>query len=191
MSPAGTSHPGCLVFTGHRIDAQDRPSPRFPAKNELAVREMIRQAMREVRLAQPATPLRAITSAAQGGDILFLELCAEMDIEAEIFLAAEPEEFDRLSVADGGAGWSQRYRTLLQRFPVHVLPDDPDSELNIWQRTNLWMLEEATRRYASELSVMALWDGDDGDGAGGTKDMVDRARTAGAHVLQLDPTSLL
>jgi hypothetical protein len=38
--------------------------------------------------------------------------------------------------------------------------------------------------------VIALWDGQDGDGDGGTKDMVDRARAAGARVVQIDTADL-
>ena len=43
----------------------------------------------------------------------------------------------------------------------------------------------------ADVTIIALWDGDTGDGAGGTRDMVDRAVLAGAKVVQLDPTTLL
>jgi hypothetical protein len=53
---------------------------------------------------------------------------------------------------------------------------------NIWQRANLWMIEEATA-IAGERALLALWDGNAGDGPGGTEHFLQVARQSGIHVL--------
>jgi hypothetical protein len=186
-----TRLPHQLVFTGHRIDAPDRFPPRFPARIEPAVRNMIRESLRGELERAEGQSVCGISSAANGGDILFLELCAELGIGAEVFLAVEAAEFCRLSVEDAGQQWADRFYELMSTFPVHILPEHPGHPLNVWQRTNLWMLETAVSRPHDSLSVVALWDGNEGDGQGGTKDMIDRARLAGAEILQLNPSALI
>jgi hypothetical protein len=59
---------------------------------------------------------------------------------------------------------------------------------DIWQRTNLWLLEEALASEAPNLALIALWDGKSGDGPGGTKDLVDTARNRGVNTVLLNTT---
>ena len=61
---------------------------------------------------------------------------------------------------------------------------------DIWQRTNLWLLEEALASAAPHLALIALWDGNSGDGPGGTKDLVDVARNHGVNTVLLNTTVL-
>ena len=55
---------------------------------------------------------------------------------------------------------------------------------NVWQRTNLWMIDEA-RRLASEQALLALWDGHRGDGPGGAEQFIQAARKSGIRVLPI------
>ena len=180
-----------LVFTGHRIDTPDRATPRFPQRIENQVAQMITRTVQQELDRWGKHSLHAISSGANGGDILFLEACATLGIAADIYLALEQPAFCRASVADGGEEWARRFEWLCAKFPVHILAEDVDTALNVWQRTNHWMLETAISDPGSSLTVMALWDGDEGDGQGGTRDMVDRAKAAGASTVRIDPTEFL
>jgi len=65
------------------------------------------------------------------------------------------------------------------------LQDKPD--YNIWQRNNLWNLHNALATAGGEnVTLIALWNGATGDGAGGTADMVQKAQERGAKTIILD-----
>ena len=179
-----------LLFSGHRIDTPGRTTPRFPAGSESIAREMISDAIRAELLLYPGDRFHGISSGANGGDMLFLESCAELDVPTDIYLALAGKDFARKSVADAGADWVERFEVLLKARPVHVLPDEPDSEINIWQRTNLWMLDSVLSNPGDNVTVIVLWDGNEADGPGGTKDMVKRAQAIGARVVHLDAAKL-
>jgi hypothetical protein len=74
---------------------------------------------------------------------------------------------------------------------VIVLNEDkPDH--NIWQRNNLWLLHSALAAAGGEnVTLIALWDGQAGDGPGGTGDMVEEARERGAKIIILDTKKIL
>lgn len=204
---------GCriLLFTGHRVDTPDRPTPRFPPRSEARAREMIRGAVaaelaRSAREADGGTagapPVRGISGAASGGDILFLEVCREMGIPCEVHLALPRDRYVERSVADT-PGWVERFDRLLAVLPVRVLAEDDElprwirgggrSEASIWQRSNLRMLADAldAAHDAAHLTLIALWNGRQGDGPGGTRDMIGIARERGARTVILDAKELL
>jgi hypothetical protein len=171
-----------VVFTGHRIDQPGRPQPRFPQSCVGAARAEIRA--RLTRLA----PSLGIAAAASGGDILFHELCAGLNIRTEVCLVMPPRNFVNASVVDAGPDWVERYWTLIhakqkegrliQLNDGHELPAwlRGKRDYEIWNRANLWMLERALAMVPARLTVMALWDGKDrGDGPGGTGDLLARA----------------
>ena len=188
---SSTEGPYCIVFSGHRIDAPDRPTPRFPASSEAAAAEMIDAAVQAEIERVGGENLRGIASCANGGDILFLEACAAHGVPATIFLALPRDEFVAASVADGGNHWVERFERLIDRMLVQVLERDEESPMNVYEQTNLWMLNQALSNNAAGVAVMVLWDGGGGDGAGGTMDMVRRAGRAGARVVHLDTNELL
>ena len=61
---------------------------------------------------------------------------------------------------------------------------------DIWQRNNLWMLHNALAVGRDKVTLIALWDGKDGDGPGGTGHMVDKAKARGAKVVILETKAL-
>ena len=130
--------------------------------------------------------LHAISSAASGGDILFLEACNDLDLPAEIYLAKNRDEFVQASVADAGDQWIDRFNALCSRFPVHVPGDSVIDGLNVWEHANLWMLESALGADNDGATLLALWNGAAGDGDGGTLDMIERARDAGIRVVRIE-----
>jgi hypothetical protein len=55
-----------------------------------------------------------------------------------------------------------------------------------WERTNIWMLHNALAHGGHNLTLLALWDGNNGDGPGGTWHMVDVAKKEKAEIRILD-----
>ncbi|KAA5538855.1 hypothetical protein [Adhaeribacter rhizoryzae] len=171
-----------ILFTGHMIDAQDRPEPRFPADKEQAARYEIEKHLIEEKKAATGE-LKGIAGGACGGDILFHELCLELGIPTEMYLALPSEEFKEASVSFAGKEWDTRFDRLNEQLPVYILPKAKEiDEHNVWERANLWMLDNALQDGGSNMSLIALWDGKGGDGSGGTEHMVQIAKEQGAHI---------
>jgi hypothetical protein len=175
-----------ILFTGHMIDAQDRPEPRFPADKEQAARQEIEKLLMEEKKATTGE-LKGIAGGACGGDILFHELCWELGIPTEIYLALPVEEFKEASVSFAGKEWDTRFDKLKEELPVHILPEAKENNSpNIWERANLWMLDNAIKDGGRNMSLIALWDGKGGDGSGGTEHMVQIAKEQGASIHIID-----
>lgn len=201
VPPSSQSQPlrHAILFTGHMIDAPGRAAPRFPASMEPVARDAIRREVASLIEALPG-PALGIAGGANGGDILFHEVCADLKIPTRVLLALPEGPFIAESVAHGGSEWIARFDALMKSHPgkneVQVL--GPDKKLpnwmrepagyDIWQRTNIWLLEEALASAAPDLTLIALWDGKSGDGPGGTKDLVDTARNRGVNTKLLDTT---
>ena len=179
-----------LVFTGHRIDSPGRSQPRFPGNEDTVriAREKIK-AMVEAELPKIRETLTGSAGGASGGDILFHEICEELGISTALFLALPKEQFAVASVQDAGPQWVDRFYQLCQRKGPNVLASSPDlpkwlrdkSDYTIWQRNNLWILHHALAEVGgANVTVIALWNGEVGDGPGGTADMIQQAKTRGA-----------
>jgi len=163
---------------GHRRHIEDRTAPR----------------------AQAGTVV-GIAGGASGGDILFHELCFEHGIPTLLRLALPVEEYIEASVTPAGGDWVRRFHALIDRLgpdAVRVLDDSvvlPEAltggaDLNIWQRTNLWMVREAVA-LAPRRTLLALWDGAAGDGPGGTEHLVKAAPGFGIDVAPIIRTQSL
>jgi len=180
-----------LLFTGHMIDAADRKEPRFPASKEEAVKEAVYK-MLVLQKEKVKLPLNGIASGACGSDILFHELCLSLNIPSQIYLAAPVEEFKKGSVSFAGEHWDKRYDELIKKLPVYVLPAGKEEavNMNIYERTNEWMLEIALSDGGRHMTLIAVWNGGGGDGKGGTEHMVKMAKVQGAEVEIIDITKL-
>lgn len=170
-----------ILFTGHMIDEKEREKPRFPASKEMAVRDELRkQLLKEKALTKKI--LTGIAGGACGGDILFHELCEEIGIHSEMYLALPVEEYKKKSVSFAGSKWDVRFDNLSKKLPVHILPIKKSKKAheNIWAVTNLWMLDHALEVEGKNMTLVALWDGKGGDGNGGTEHMINTAKNKGA-----------
>src|SRR5581483_726813 len=83
--PEPQGAPRVILFTGHRLDAPARPTPRFPAAKESQARARIREAVASIQAKGNGT-LIGLSSGASGGDILFHEVCEELNIPSQMFL---------------------------------------------------------------------------------------------------------
>lgn len=188
--------PVVILFTGHMIDAPGRdPSKRrFPPDKETVAREAVKSALAGL-LAHSDGEAAGISGGANGGDIIFHEVCEELGIPTRLYLALPLEEFIRVSVEAAGDEWVRRFRSLYERkklagelLGAEHLPPPPRGSgegYSVWQLNNFWMLSDAIALAAetgAQLALIALWDGRGGDGPGGTEDLVEQARGRGARV---------
>jgi hypothetical protein len=182
-----------VLFTGHRIDDPDRPKPRFPPSLEEAARIALDEALADAAT-KHGPNLLGISGAASGGDILFLEACDRHGIPVQIHLALPDDAYVAQSVASSQGDWTDRFYALTARHKPRILqlteelPPwlSPKKETYpVWERCNLWMFERATVHGGAHMTLFALWNGESGDGPGGTADLVTRATAAGARVVRL------
>jgi tetratricopeptide (TPR) repeat protein len=198
--------PHVFVFTGHRIDDDNRAAEgkdkRFPKEMEQVARDAIKQALTK-ELERVNGKAIGIAGGASGGDILFHEVCAELGVTTELYLAVPREEYIKESVQGAGTDWVVRFNNLYNKLKWRKLSDSKElprwlrqkgEKYNIWQRSNLWILNNAIaldkKGGGTNLTLIALWNGKAGDGAGGTEDMVAQAGKRGALTIIL-PTEEL
>jgi hypothetical protein len=190
--------PRIILFTGHRIDAPGRQKPRFPPDKEDQARAMILKAVSGEK-EKTTGEFLGISGGASGGDILFHEICQELDIPSQMYLVLPKNDYIKKSVADGGPRWVERFKRLFEQKQPKILSDSVDlprwlrvkKDYSIWQRSNLWMLHSALVLSNDNLTLIALWDGEVGDGPGGTEDMIKRAEDRGATFIHLDARKLI
>ena len=205
-----------LLFAGHMVDAPGREKPRFPPDKELVAREKIRAVVVKA-MESGAGVASGYAGGANGGDILFQEVCKELGIDTRLHLAVLPKDYVRKSVKKGGENWVERfweiYNEHLARKQVRLLSEaadvpDEHEELylpawlrdkpnySIWPRNNLWMLFNALdegcdpKSADPNITLIALWDGGGGDGPGGTEDLVNKVENLGARCVVLKTKEL-
>ncbi len=167
-----------VLFAGHRLDEPGRTPPRFPPECETKARLAIRSVMRSIAAAGGL--VLGIAGAADGGDILFHEVCAELGIESEVCLALPADEYVHASVQPS---WNERFQRLLKTHPTATL--EPGSG-EVWLRDHEWQLRRARERHPRRTVLLALLDEVEADFPGGTAGMVCIARESGVEVIRLD-----
>jgi class 3 adenylate cyclase len=100
--------PTVIHYTGHMIDPPGTKG-RFPAKREPEVAEQIAAALERNEVGF------AYGSLACGADILFAEACLARGMELNVVLPFQKDEFKKLSVLRGGAGWDERFDRCLEK----------------------------------------------------------------------------
>jgi tetratricopeptide (TPR) repeat protein len=200
-----------LLFAGHMIDAPDREEPRFPADKEQVAREKIKEVVVK-EMNEGAGVASGYAGAASGGDILFLEVCAELGIPTYVYLAVPPQTYVTTSVQPAKGNWVDRFWKLYKAHSdqkrLRILSEATDEreflpawlrekpDYSIWQRNNLWMLFNALDEGCDpksddpNITLIALWDGAGGDGPGGTGDLVKKVEGLGAQPAIIDTKEL-
>ena len=180
-----------IVGTGHRVDGPDRKTPRFPNTPDAIAkaRSWLRQQL-EAEKAKTRGVVSGIGGAASGTDLLFHEVCAELGIPTTVALPIPRDDYCQQSVIDGGPDWVESFNRLLDSMPVITLSDSAElpawaasiPDYGVFQRGNIWIMENALLRPNADVTLLALWNGQAGDGPGGTADMVKVAKSHGAKV---------
>lgn len=117
-----------------------------------------------------------------------------------MILALPVNQYVEASVEADDPTWVRRFYPQLEKHPnAPVLGESAElpkwlqlkNDYDIWQRNNLWLLSEALCRTPEHLTVIALWDGETGDGPGGTEHMVGLARERGrARIIHLNTKTI-
>jgi class 3 adenylate cyclase len=184
--------PRVILFSGHMIDRSERALPRFPPSLEPAVFAALRDWLRRHR------GLIGFSSAACGADILFLEALQELGGEAHIVLPYHQEEFMANSVEIAGAGdWRARFEKQLASARVVVASSSRPLHGGVTYDYANHLIHGLglvrARELETELRALAVWDGQPGDGFGGTASAVNQWQRHGvsAHHVRLDAASIL
>jgi class 3 adenylate cyclase len=176
-----------VMFAGHMIDQPGRPKPRFPPRLEQAVRQVI-----DARL-DALDAHFGYASAASGSDILFLEAMLARGAEIHVVLPFSPDEFRKTSVdIIPGANWRERFERVLAQATEVKLASEHRLDLGsiAYEYANMFLHGLASLRASrldAELASLAVWDGQPGDGPGGTASIVARWKAARVKFRRIDP----
>ena len=179
-----------VICGGHMIDAPGRAQSRFPASKAEAVRERIAG---QLDLWQLASNDLAVCGGASGADILCAEEALLRGASVRLLLAQTPDDFVRASVQPAGHEWVRRFYNLGEKAEVVILPPATKTELSIYERVNLWLVENGKEAAGEtgKLFALLIWDEQPaGDGPGGTSDLAQKIVKLGGEVAIINPTKL-
>ena len=132
---------------------------------------------------------------AGGGDRLFAEACLARAAKLELYIPFDEQTFFCWSGRStlpmrAGASVSTQRRAVprCMSCPTNLVHfqrgEDP------YKRNNLWMLKSAKRFGWDKVAFITLWNGQGGDGPGGTKHLMDEVRRKTDRVYWLDTRQL-
>lgn len=179
------------LVSGHVTDAPERQPARFPEAVVPDVRHRLRLKLDDEIGLGPGDLL--VCGGARGADLLAAEEALARGCTVWVLLALSPQRFVETSVAMSGTDWESRFWRVLQRAPAWCLADEVAEPLDgddVFAAANDWMLRVALKQAAADgdaLHVIVVWDGAGAGGPGGTAEMVDAARAAGAEVTVMSP----
>jgi hypothetical protein len=150
-------------FTGHRRLA-----------DEAAARAVLHDFLREYK-ASTAAIVYGVCSAAAGGDLLFAESCLELDISLRVLLPMAADEFRKDFDAET---WARVVHVLARAMSVEVTGERGE-------RSELYY-ECGIRTVQQCRLLVALWDGQQARGVGGTAEIVEFADNIGRPVVCFD-----
>ena len=186
----GASPQRVLLFSGHMIDAATRANPRFPADKEPIAAAEISRTLDRIQAGHADL---AICGGACGGDLLFAEAALVRQLVLELYIPFREEEFLAKSIDSADANWRWRFFAAKSQASLHVTPDElgplPMGE-DPYERNNLHMLEAEMRFGPEKLNFVCLWNGQGGDGPGGTQHLMQQTRNRGGRIHWLDTTKL-
>jgi hypothetical protein len=174
------------------IDIPGRKEARFPPAKETLVRREI-AAQLEIWHTGPGDA--GICGGACGADIVFAEACMARGARVVLLIPLPEEAFLEKSVRFADADWEPRYRALRAscetRFQHEALGPPAKGE-NVFERNNLWCLDEAYALAAPDrVHAILVWDEKPtGDGPGGTSDFAARVARRGGRVVVINPMKL-
>ncbi len=195
MPPPGFFEPRqVLLFSGHRIDSPGRAEPRFTPEMLPAAKRRMDEVLDKLQAGRLDL---ALCQAAAGGDLLFLESCHSRGVRCEVLLPFDEPEFVRKSIQAslGGESWLRRWLALKPGLanPPRILPAEAApaaADADAYERCNRWLLATALGYGPDKLRFVCLWNGQDGDGPGGVRHMIDEVRRRTGQVFWIDTRRL-
>jgi hypothetical protein len=179
-----------FLFSGHMIDAPGREKPRLPPDKEPIAARAIAEALADLEVGSPDL---AICGGACGGDLLFAEAALSRGSRLELYIPFDEPTFLERSVDFADRDWRARYFAAKTSAVLHVSLNELRSLRegeDPYERNNRWMLDSAFRFGPGKVDFVCLWNGEAGDGPGGTRHMMDAVRSRGGRAQWLDTTKL-
>jgi hypothetical protein len=177
-----------------RGEGKERP-PRFPPAKIEAAAVRICSALDEIGA---GTNDLGLCGGASGGDLLFAEACLERGMRVELRLARSENEFlaESVTFADPERRWERSFMRVKENpgTKTLVMPEElgpAPKGVSVHDRCNRWILYSALSQGLSRASFITLWNGEPGDGPGGTQNMVEHVRKlTGQQPIIIDPATL-
>lgn len=180
--------PAVVAFSGHMTDGPARDVPRFPEGKVDAVRREVSAWLRG-----HGGRIHAVSSAARGADLLFLEQVLTSMGTATVVLPFPAADFKKVSVSQG---WDDRFDAALAHDRVEVLPPllatapSEGDQPSAFERCNLAIVDEAERLATlfddADPTLLTVWNGSQGDAPGGTAHAVSVWRERGHRAENID-----
>lgn len=179
-----------LLFSGHMVDAPDRPTPRFPLDKVPLAEAEIATALDQLSVGPDDL---ALTQGASGGDLIFAEACQARGIRLQLMQPFPEAEFIERSVVPAAGDWRSRFYAVNAKLTqsIRCMPKElGPSKRDPYERCNLWLLYTALAHGPEKVRFVCLWNGGDGDGPGGTADMMEEVKKRTGQVVWLDTRRL-
>jgi tetratricopeptide (TPR) repeat protein len=181
-----------LLFSGHMVDATDRPTPRFPLDKVPIVETEIAKALDKLGVGPEDL---ALTQGASGGDLIFAEACQARGVKLQLMQPFPEPDFIERSVAPAAGDWPSRFFAVKAKLekerPPRCMPKElGESKRDPYERCNLWLLYTALAHGPEKVRFVCLWNGGGGDGPGGTQHMVREVKQRTGQVVWLDTRKL-
>ena len=186
-----------FLFSGHMVDTPNRQPPRFPKDKVTIAADKIAQALDQLGAGPEDL---AFCQAAAGGDLLFVEACQQRGVRCQVLLPFEVAEFIQKSVlpSQDGEQWRDRFyavdaRLVKDQTPMRIMPDElgpTPSDVDPFERCNLWLLYSALACGVDKVRFVALWDGGGSDGPGGTRHLYNEVQRRTGRVTWLKTREL-
>jgi hypothetical protein len=186
----GASPRKVLLFSGHMIDAPGKLKPRFPANKEPVAAAEIARMLEQINAGSNDL---AICGGAYGGDLLFAEASLARQLTLELYIPFKEEEFLAKSVDLADAHWRSRFLAVKSCASLHITSDELGvlaRDEDAYERNNLHMLDAAMRFGPDKLDFICLWNGEGGNGPGGTQHLMQEVQSKGGRTHWLDTTKL-
>lgn len=170
-----------FLFSGHMIDTADRSTPRFPQEKEEIAASRIAEVLEELGASSEDL---AYTQGACGGDLLFTESCLVRGVKVAWLQPFSEAKFIKKSVVRAGEHWVERYYAAKDGLfapPLgapEILGEVPryTAEGYPYVRCNKWLLYTALSHGIQNVFFICLWNGEGGDGPGGTEHMYNEVK---------------
>ncbi len=191
-------HPGSTrtLLQSEKLPAKSRPSEQHPPQRPRNREAHVRRYVRAGRLLRrPGSrhihrpPHRR--AGPRGGDILFLEALQTADAQCEIVLPFEQAVFEQSSVAGGAPGWPARFARLCAEAKPRIANSHSatadGAAFEYGTRFLIGLARLRAQQLDADLRALVLWDGERGEGHGGTEWSIAHLQTLGVIVENIYP----
>ncbi|HNK64324.1 MAG TPA: hypothetical protein PLE14_09715, partial [Anaerolineales bacterium] len=198
---SSTAHLGdsrSLLFTGYMVDYSGKEKKNFPPEKEAEIRQEIRKKLEHYK---PDGNDRAfLPGLSAGSEIIFAELCIEMNFKIKVYLPMTDAAYIRDFVSPAGETWTERFYKVRNHSLVDVINQyealgDPKEGDDLFERNNRWAVYSAIGR-DSIRNVRLLAVANEGISSADkdihlTRHMIDLMREEGGQVEFINPSKFI